>query len=453
MPDIPPPSSSRRHDTLADSFHHAATSPPPQQYEPAPRVTTQPQSQLTQRPPFLLSLIFTPVNVLFSLFSRIFNVFGYLFPFLPRLLQRLTTRAGAPASQRGIRRPLGPQDTTARFLRELEEEYGAGAATKLPFLETGYARAYDLAKKDLKYLVVIPMAPEHEDTASFVRDTLLTDTVAVWFRDNADKVLLWAGSVQDSEAFQVTDALNINKFPATVLVAHTPSVSATAMSVIAKIPGPVSADDLIATLQAGILSHDDDLRTTRTQRASQQAERDLRDQQNSAYERSLAVDRERARQRREQEQEKARQERDAAAKAHREAEHARQLDQWKQWRAHALRDEPALDDATAVRVNVRLLDGERVTRRFAADADMEEIYAFVQCHDVLERVRTSEKTPPKPDAFVFEYGFRIVSPMPREVYGLDRPGTLRQRIGRSANLIAEKIEDEADGHDESDDAA
>ncbi|KAB8754759.1 hypothetical protein FH972_026550 [Carpinus fangiana] len=440
----PPAQAARRQETLVNSFNYTGSSILRTQLDPAPRITTAPQSQSAARPPMILSLLFTPVNILYSLFSRLFSVFGYLFPFLPRLLTRLTTRASAPASQRSTtRRPLGPQDTTARFLREFDEEYGSGAASKLPFLETGYARAYDLAKRELKFLVVIPLSPEHEDTPSFVRDTLLSDTVIAFFADpeHADKLLLWAGPVQDSEAYQVATGLNISRFPAAVLVAHTPAVSSTAMSVIARIAGPTSPADFTATLQAGMLQHESELSRVRATRSEQQASRDLREQQNSAYERSLATDRERARQRRQAEEEKEHREREELQRAQREADRARNLSTWKRWRAARLAAEPGPDVKDAVRVNVRILDGERVTRRFAADAGIEEIYAFVECHDVLDAALDNEKATEPPADFDHQYAFRIVSPMPREVYDVAKTGTLKEMIGRSATLIAEKIED------------
>lgn len=451
IPDLnPPPQTSRRQETLADSFNQSRSFVLRPHVDLAPRISTAAPGQAVVRPPALLSLLLTPANIVYSLFSRVFSLFGYLFPFLPRLLARLTTRATGPASRRSTtRRPLGPQDTTARFLREFDEEYGAGSSQRLPFLETGYARAYDLAKRELKFLVVVPLSPEHEDTPSFVRSTLLSETVIDFFAESRirDSVLLWAGSVQDSEAYQVAIGLSISRFPAVALVAHTPSVSATAMSVIARITGPTTPEDFTATIQAGILQHETELNRVRAERNEQQASRDLREQQNSAYERSLAVDRERARKKREAEQEKARAEKLAREQAEQEANHARNLSQWRRWRALRLIPEPEQDVKDAVRVNIRLLDGQRVTRRFVKDALMEEVYAFVECYKVLDG-SMSEKPAQEPTGFEHTYDFRIVSPMPREVYPVSLPGTLRDVIGRSATLIVEMIETDLDDGDE-----
>ena len=96
-----------------------------------------------------------------------------------------------------------------------------------------------------------------------------------------------------------------------------------------------------------------------------------------------------------------------------------------------------------------MLDGDRVVRKFASDATIEDLYAFVECYDVLQAGEVDEKAA-KPAGFEHEYKFRLVSPMPREAYELERGGTIKERIGRSGNLIVEKtiIEDSEDDEEE-----
>ncbi|KAH0133016.1 hypothetical protein KCU67_g16549, partial [Aureobasidium melanogenum] len=108
-----------------------------------------------------------------------------------------------------------------RFIRDFEEEYNVEPNT-IPFFENGYAQAFDLAKRDLKYLLVILLSPEHDDTAPFVRDTLLSPQIKEFIQNHVSDMIVWAGSVQDSEAYQVANALNVTKFPFTGLIVHTP---------------------------------------------------------------------------------------------------------------------------------------------------------------------------------------------------------------------------------------
>lgn len=449
----PPPANSRRSETLMDTIPtRYSTRSSRRGLEPAPRVVPTPESQLSQPMPFPFNIIFLPFNITYTIFQRLFGTIGYLFPFLPRLLNRLYSgRALQPSRDTG-RRPLNPRDTAARFMREFEEEYGVTHGT-LPFHESGYAQAFDLAKRDLKHLLVVLLSPEHDDTASFVRDTLLSPDLVEYIKDPANNIVLWAGTVQDAEAYQVANALNVTRFPFASLIAHTPSVSSTAMSKIATSAGPVSSQDLISKFTTAISAHKEELDRLRAQRQEQELNRSLRQEQESAYERSLAADREKARKRKEEEAEKEKAEREERERAERKADLARKLAQWRRWRVQSIPNEPAAEDKDVVRVSVRLPSGERVVRRFRAEADLEELYAFVECYDLLgDDAVVEEKEVPEPENYEHAYKFQLVSPMPREVYDLEKTGSLRQRIGRSGNLIVERVigEDDSDDEDEED---
>ena len=319
----------------------------------------------------------------------------------------------------------------------------------LPFQESGYAQAFDIAKRELKYLIVVLLSPEHDDTAPFIRDTLLSPEVVSFIKEPQNEIVLWAGSVQDSEAYQVANALNVTKFPFTGLIVHTPTVSSTSMSVVARIAGPVAPTELINKLQTAIQQRDEELTQARLQRQEQQASRNLREEQNSAYERSLAQDRERARQRREAEAAKEKAEREEREREEAKAQKARNIMQWKQWRARSLPQEPGNEDKDTVRISLRMSSGERVVRKFAGHTELEELYAYVECHDILqEENQLSEKEAQEPVGYTHEFGFQLVSPMPREVFDIQSGGTIKSRVGRSGNLIVEKLmsgDDDDDG--------
>lgn len=434
----PPPQSIRRETLLngSSSFPRSPVSPP---REPAPRIVPQPESQKNYRPPLLLSILFTPFNFIFRLLTGSLSLFRYLFPFLPRLLPAISG-GSTPARSRTGRRPLNPRDTAARFAREFEEEYGAH---ELPFHEGGYAQAYDLAKKDLRFLMVMLFSPEHDDTSTFVRETLLSQDVVDYVKDPQNKIILWAGNVQDSEAYQVSNALNCSKFPFAALIVHTPQDSSTSMSTIARVTGLQPASAFVAKLRTAIAQHSATLDRVRATRNEQQATRNIREEQNSAYERSLAQDRERARQRREAEAAQTRAEQEARAKADAEEREVRKAEQWKQWRAQSILAEPGPGVEDATRVSIRLTSGERVIRKFTKNAEMEELYAFVECYDVL-RAQEDLSAAMKPTGYKHSYKFRLVSPMPRTVYDVEGGGTVAGKLERSGNLIVEPINDEDD---------
>ncbi|RMZ81090.1 hypothetical protein DV738_g2513, partial [Chaetothyriales sp. CBS 135597] len=112
--------------------------------------------------------------------------------------------------------------------------------------------------------------------------------------------------------------------------------------------------------------------------------------------------------------------------------------QWKQWRAQSLPAEPPADAPATIRVSIRMPSGDRVVRRLQADTHLEELYAFVECYDLLKEGRQQDETPvSEPDNYDHVYGFHLVSPMPRVVYKLSDGGSVGDRIGKMANLIVE----------------
>ena len=123
QPSPPPPPRSLRHETLLNGSHSFPRSPRSPLREPAPRIVPQPEGQTNYRPPFVLSIFLTPFNLLYKLLSTSFSLFGYLFPFLPQLLPRLTHRR-PPATSRPGRKSLNPRDTASRFARQFDEENG-----------------------------------------------------------------------------------------------------------------------------------------------------------------------------------------------------------------------------------------------------------------------------------------------------------------------------------------
>jgi FAS-associated factor 2 len=450
----PPATDSRRSETLMDGIPTRSRPRSPNDAassaDLAPRIVPPPESQRIQPLPFPFSILLLPVNLSYAIFSRVFGVIGYLFPFLPRLIHRLYSgRTSQPSRDTG-RRPLNPRDTAARFMREFEEEYGVPPNT-LPFHEGGYASAFDIAKRDLKYLMIVLLSPEHDDNGPFVRDTLLSTEFVEFMNapQNKNDIILWAGTVQDAEAYTVASALNVTRFPYTVLMVYAPSISNTALKKISTTAGLIPAPDLVGKIQTAMQNHTEELNRVRRQKQEQEATRNLRQEQESAYERSLAQDREKARRKKAEAEEKEKVEREERERLERKEDEKRKLAQWRRWRAQTLPAEPGSEVKDAVRVSLRMMDAQRVIRKFRAEADLEELYAFVECYDIVDgEEQVSEKEVPEPEGYEHEYKFRLVSPMPREVYDLDKAGSIGERIGRSGNLIVEKVIEEDDEEDE-----
>ncbi|KAK8099426.1 UBX domain-containing protein [Apiospora kogelbergensis] len=458
---IPPPTAAR-HENLQESllaasspFQPARTNRP----DPAPRIVPQPES--THRPPFLISLLLTPYTLGMRAVSVFFRTFTYILAFLPAQIRPRAITASMTGGWKGTmgRRMLLPRDTAARFKREFEEEYGTPeVATGLPFVETGFAQALDAAKKDLKFLLIVLMSPEHDDTEAFTRDTLLAPEVKTFINEPANNIILWGGNVLDSETYQVAAEYNATKFPFSCVVCLTPKEGSTRMSIVKRLVGPVSSSTYLAEIQTAINKYSPDLAAARATRTAQEAERNMREEQDSAYERSLARDRERARQKKEAEAAARDAEKRAAEQAAAEERKAAMREQWRRWRATTIAAEPdaTVKDAVRLALKMPMTSGKgRVVRRFAAATTVEELYAFVECHDLLateeEEASPNEKGSvemPSTEDYEHEYAFRIAGLMPRVVYEPKDTSTLGERMGRGGNLIVEDLAPDVDEDDD-----
>ncbi|EGR50018.1 uncharacterized protein TRIREDRAFT_59705 [Trichoderma reesei QM6a] len=440
------PRSTARHENLQESFLEAPDRPTAasrrNRTDVAPRIVPAPP--VVHRTPWVLGLLLTPFSWGWRVASTLLRTIGYILAFLPASLRPRTVTTGIST---GIRSPSGrrmlmPRDAAARFRREFEEEYGANG---LSFFEGGIAQAHDLAKKDLKFLLVLLLSPEHDDTGPFIRDTLLAPEVVEFLNDPANNIILWGGNVLDSEAYQASVEYACTKFPFSALVCLTPKEGSTRMGIVKRLVGPMPASTYLSELQAAMEKYGSDLDRVRAERASQELARSLRDQQDSAYERSLAIDRERARERREAAAAAAAAEKRAAEEARAAAERAEKRRQWKSWRAPRILPEPPASDRKVVRIALKMpedLGGERIVRRFPQDAPVEELYAFVECQDILRGETLEEEKVEKPDGYEHKYEFRIASTIPRVVYEPSTSATLLEAIGKSGNLIVEDLSDD-----------
>ncbi|CAK7201397.1 UBX domain-containing protein 10 [Sporothrix eucalyptigena] len=439
------------HDVLEQARYAAANNRRMiERTEPARRIVVTPPAPVVQ-PSFFTALLLSPLSLGFRVLSGLWRTVTYILGLVPGLSAFRRMASGAPAAPR---RYLKPRDAASRFKREFEEATGSKA---LPFVEMGYTQAYDKAKTEPKFLVIVLMSPEHDDTKSYARDTLLHPDVVEFINNPANNIMLWGGSVRDPEAYQVSLEHRVTKFPFMAMICVTPKEGgSTRMGTVKRVVGPVSATYFLEQLRLITTKYADDLAAVRAVRVANEATRNIRIEQDNAYERSLAIDRERARQR--QEAERLAREREA------EAERQEKLSkQWRAWRKANLAPEPAVGTSNIVRVALKLpqsLGGERVRRSFADDATVEDLYAFVECYNVTtdddaeeaESSAVNEKVA-KPEGYTHKYGFRIASMMPREVHEPSEDKTLLEAIGKSASLVVEEVEESESGEESGDEDA
>lgn len=150
--------------------------------------------------------------------------------------------------------------------------------------------------------------------------------------------------------------------------------------------------------------------------------------------------------RREAESAKLKAEQEELAREKLELKKRLQEQEWKIWRAQQISAEPGPEETSVTRVSIRMRSGERVIRKFAKTATVEELYAFVECYHIMISEKHTEPAQ-QPEDYKHEYNFRLVSPMPRLVYDLESKGTIGDRLGNNGTLIVESITSD-DGEEE-----
>ncbi|CAK7564191.1 MAG: UBX domain-containing protein 10 [Sporothrix epigloea] len=436
------------HDVIEQARYAARNNRvPAERTEVARRIVVAPPAPVVQ-PSLFTTLLLSPLNLGYRVLSGLWRAVRYMLVLVPGLGAFRRMASGAPAAPR---RYLGPRDAASRFKREFEEATGSDA---LPFVEMGYTQAYDKAKTEPKILVIVLMAPEHDDTKSYARDTLLHPEVVEFVNNPANNIMLWGGSVRDPEAYQVSLEHRVTKFPFMATICVTPKEGgSTRMGTVKRVVGSVSGTYFVEQLRLVVAKYADDLAAVRAVRVANEATRNLRIEQDNAYERSLAIDRERVRQR--QEAERLAREREAEA-----ARQKKLSKQWRAWRKNNIAPEPPAGAANVIRVALKLPEsrgGERVRRSFASDATVEDLYAFVECYDSgTEEDEDSDgeeldrEKAVKPKCYTHKYSFRIASMMPREVHEPSEDKTLLQAIGKSASLVVEEVAESESGEESGD---
>lgn len=446
---VPAPTSRQTANLQYESLLAANSVPRPRRSseDAVQRVDTTASTVPAYRPPFLLTPLLTPFNLLFRLFSTVLSPLSFLVPsFVARIFRNLFTLNSQPS-----RRQLPPADTARRFIREFDETYTPNPP--LPFVESGFNLTLDNCKKDSKFLFAVLLSPSHDETHTWVRETLMSSQLYQFLQTHRHELVLWGGTVQDAEGYQVSNALNCTKFPFAALICQTSEASSTGssrpadMTVVMRAVGPMPASELVAKLGSAITAQQAQLTAARAQRTEQQASRDLREEQDSAYQRSLAQDRERVRRKREEEEAQIRAEKQAQEAAEQQRQRLEQREEWRRWRATQIRDEPDASTADTVRLSIRLPDGKRLIRNFDSAAPLDDLYAYVECHDLLSQEENADLHTSPPSNYKHDYKFQLVSPMPRNVIGLDDGSTIVEKVGRGGNLIVEGLDGDEEDED------
>ncbi|KAF9428052.1 hypothetical protein BGZ94_003498 [Podila epigama] len=418
-----------------DNGGRAGSPPPP------PPPPSLPRSQARAPPSFsrsFLSWFAWPINTIWSV---TWSFLAYFYTLFPRTFRQAIT--GQSTRTGPSRPPQDPGSVAARFLREYEEAYG----TQHPnFYAGGYSAALNRAKDELKFLVVYLHSDEHDATEKFCKETLSDSELLSYLTVN--DMIVWGGNVKETEGFQVATTLQTVKYPFLGVIAlsqPTSGSSATKMVLIDRIEGPSSAEQIIERLTQQVNRQSAALERLRSERRERDMAREIRQQQDDAYQQSLRADREKARQQREAQEAaeklKREQERIEAEKVAAQNRRERHL----KYLFENLPEEPAAGEPGCARLSFKLWNGERVIRRFRGTEPVEHVYIFIETIEFRENGSKAELNLEAEEHVGYEhqYDFILISPFPRTKVE-NRKSLIKDEpaLWPSASLVVELVEEE-----------
>merc|ERR1711997_531483 len=255
-----------------------------------------------------------------------------------------------------------------------------------------YSRALEEAKRDLKFLLVYLHSPSHQDTKSFCQDTLASPGLAEFIANM--NVIVWACSIDTREGYRVSQALRESSYPFLALIV----LRQNKMMVVGRVEGYMNLESLTERLEVVIRDNEAYIVAASAERAERNINAEIRREQDAAFQATLRLDQERERQKLEL--------------------------------ASEIPDEPPVNEPTAVRIVIKLPEGQRLERRFHKSQSLKYLYYYVFCH------------PDSPDEFDITTNFprKVLDCKPAESADHDPPSFEEAGLGKSTMLFVNDLE-------------
>jgi len=356
-----------------------------------------------------LYLVTLPIRMVYTSISGMWDLLTSLLGFPPRRFSAVTD-------------PLGDVNS---FYSDFEREYGTSHP---PFYRGTYSQVLEEAKKELKFLLVYLHSEAHQDTEVFCRSTLCDSAVVQYVAQN---MLFWGCSVRKQEGHRVSQALRENGYPFLAVIV----LRQNRMVVVGRIEGTIGPGPLVSRLETVVRDYEAFIVAARAERDERNFNRNIRSEQDQAYRETLRQDQEREQRKKVEDEEKKRQDEEKKKEEEEEERKVKEIQDEKDRVARLKIDlvdqvpeEPPVDDAEAVRVMIKLPDGQRLERRFLKTHSLKHIYYFVFCH------------PESPDDFdiVTNYPRRTLSCKP-VLGGVDPPTLQESGFQRSEVLFVNDL--------------
>jgi FAS-associated factor 2 len=178
-----------------------------------------------------------------------------------------------------------PDQLAREFQQQFREQYGEKGPQ---FFEGSYSQALETAKKELQYLLVLLHSEDHDDTHQFCVETLSSEAFVQYIHEK--NIIIWGGNIKFSEPYKVSTMLGATRYPFMAAIA----LHENRMKVIHRFEGLESVSKVTEIMDRLMERLDRSYEQARQERASRDAARLIREQQDAAYQESLRLDREKA---------------------------------------------------------------------------------------------------------------------------------------------------------------
>eukprot|EP00871_Galdieria_phlegrea_P003928 jgi/Galph1/4536/GphlegSOOS_G3183.1 len=267
-------------------------------------------------------------------------------------------------------------------------------------------------KAHLKFVLVYLHADRHYLTPDFCRDVLTNEQVISFINEN---FIFWASSVTSPEGRHLQVSFRATDFPflAVVYVTH----ERRAAQMLETKYGPMEADEVMEFLVQSLDRHGNILTNARLEQERHLETRQIRQEQDAAFQR--AVEEDMARLRAVEEAEAARKE--EKARIEREKQEAELLEQRIQKRRRMkqaqMEEEPPKGDQV-FSIAVRQADGNRFERRFKRQDMLRQVFDWVDINGIdIEKIN-------------------LVCNFPKRSFDYDRDGYIKlEEIDRGPHLV------------------
>ncbi|CAL1527959.1 unnamed protein product [Lymnaea stagnalis] len=336
--------------------------PPPRQEERAPQVNLQPANQRVilypgRRPQGIFQwtyyLLTMPIRFVWTTIFDILRSFVNFF---------------RPDPRRFVTDPLRD---VVNFISSFESRYGQVHPV---FYQGTYSQALNDAKKELRFLLVYLHSEDHQNTDQFCREVLCSENFVNFVNVH---MLFWACNTSSPEGYRVSQALREHAYPFLAVIV----LRDNKMSVVARIEGSVTGSvELVERLEQVMAENETSLTTARAERAERSFNQSLRQQQDEAYLESLRADQEKAK---------------TFSRGSKRAAvlgkivfvvvgsslcTQREREQKKSELERVLPLEPEASDPDAIRIMLKIPNGNRIERRFHRSQSLKWLYYYVFCH-------------------------------------------------------------------------